>query len=255
MSRSGAVAANGYDGVRPGALAAMLEIPAVYVYESVPSTLDVAHELGAQGSASGTLVLADTQTAGRGRGGKRWSSTPGAGIWLTLVERSVGAAVIELLSLRLGLAAASALDAFVDDTVRVKWPNDLYVGGGKLAGILIEARWRDGAPEWIAVGLGLNVRMPPDVPNASALRAGSGRVDVLRALVPALRGALASRGPLDSAELQELERRDMSRGRRVDQPGAGTVEGVSDMGELLVRTAGGSLDRYRAGSLVFSEVS
>jgi BirA family transcriptional regulator, biotin operon repressor / biotin---[acetyl-CoA-carboxylase] ligase len=255
VSPVAAVAANGYDGVRPGALAAMLRVPTVRVYESVPSTLDVAHELGARGAESGTLVLADSQTAGRGRGGKRWASAPGAGIWMTLVERDVDAAVIELLSLRLGLAAASTLDAFVDDTVRVKWPNDLYLGNSKLAGILVEARWRSGAAEWVAVGLGLNVRVPPDVPNACALRAGSKRVDVLRVLVPALRGVLASRGALDATELRELERRDMSRGRRVDQPGVGTVEGVSDVGELLVRTAGGSLDRYRAGSLVFSEGS
>jgi BirA family transcriptional regulator, biotin operon repressor / biotin---[acetyl-CoA-carboxylase] ligase len=255
VSPVAAVAANGYDGVRPGALAAMLRVPTVHVYESVPSTLDVAHELGARGAESGTLVLADSQTAGRGRGGKRWASAPGAGIWMTLVERDVDAAVIELLSLRLGLAAASTLDAFVDDTVRVKWPNDLYLGNSKLAGILVEARWRSRAAEWAAVGLGLNVRVPPDVPNACALRAGSKRVDVLRVLVPALRGVLASRGALDATELRELERRDMSRGRRVDQPGVGTVEGVSDVGELLVRTAGGSLDRYRAGSLVFSEGS
>ena len=255
MSPVAAVAPTSYDGVRPGALASMLGVPTVHVYESVPSTLDVAHELGARGAESGTLVLADMQTAGRGRGGKRWASAPGAGIWMTLVERDVDAAVIELLALRLGLAAASALDAFVDDTVSVKWPNDLYAASGKLAGILVEARWRGGAPEWVAVGLGLNVRLPPDVPNASALRAGSSRVDVLRALVPALRDVLARRGALDAAELRELERRDMSRGRRVDQPGAGTVEGVSEAGELLVRTAGGSLDRYRAGSLVFSEGS
>ena len=110
MSSVAAVATNAYDGVRPAALAAMLRVPTVHVYESVPSTLDVAHELGALGAESGTLVLADRQTAGRGRGGKRWASAPGAGIWLTLVERNVDAAVIELLALRLGLAAASALD-------------------------------------------------------------------------------------------------------------------------------------------------
>ena len=249
------VAADRYDGVRPDALAATLHVPSIVAYESVSSTLDVAHVLGAQGAESGTLILADTQTAGRGRGGKHWASAPGAGIWLTLVERNVDAAVIELLALRLGLAAAAALDAFSDDTVRVKWPNDLYAGGRKLAGILVEARWRDGAPEWVAVGMGINIRVPPNVPNASALRAGSSRVDVLRAVVPALRGALCSRGMMGSAELLELTRRDLSRGRSIEQPGRGTVEGVSEMGELLVRTASGSLDRYRAGSLVFSEGS
>lgn len=244
-----------YDGVRAEALASMLDVPGVVAYKTISSTLDVAHALGAGGSPSGTLILAEAQTAGRGRGGKHWASGPGAGIFLTLVERNVDATVIELLALRLGLAAASVLDAFCGDSVRVKWPNDLYAGGRKLAGILVEARWRDGAPEWVAVGMGVNMRVPPDVPNACALRAGSTRVDVLRALVPALRGALRGRGPLDAGELFELERRDLTRGRRIEQPGAGTVEGVSEVGELLVRTASGSLDRYRAGSLVFAEGS
>jgi BirA family biotin operon repressor/biotin-[acetyl-CoA-carboxylase] ligase len=255
VSATEAVSAGAYDGVRSDVLAAMLDVPVVVAYESVPSTLDVAHVLGAQRAESGTLVLAETQTAGRGRGGRQWSSAQGAGIWLTLVERDVDANVIELLALRLGLAAASALDTFSNETVRVKWPNDLYAGGRKLAGILVEARWREGAPDWVAVGIGVNMRVPPDVPNACALRDGSARVDVLRALVPALRGALHGRGALRPAELLELDRRDLSRGRRIEQPGAGTVEGVSEMGELLVRTASGSLDRYRAGSLVFSEGS
>ena len=250
-----AVGADCYDGVRPDELATILHLPAVVAYESVSSTLDVAHVLGARGALSGTLVLAETQTAGRGRGGKRWTSVPGAGIWLTLVERNVEAAVVELLALRLGLAAASALDAFSDDPVRVKWPNDLYAGGRKLAGILVEARWRDGAPDWVAIGMGINIRLPPDMPNAYALRAGSSRLDVLRGLVPALRGALRGRGVLGSAELVELKRRDLTRGRRIELPGQGTVEGVSELGELLVRTDSGSIDRYRAGSLVFSEGS
>lgn len=255
MSAIEAVAAIGYDGVRPDALAALLDVPLVVAYQSVASTLDVAHALGAQGAESGTLILAEAQTAGRGRGGKHWVSAPRVGIWLTLVERGVDAEVIELLALRLGLAAAAALDSFSDDTIHVKWPNDLYAGGRKLAGILVEARWRDGAPDWVAIGMGVNMCVPPDVPNVVALRPGSRRVDVLRALVPALRDALGSRGALGSAELLELERRDLTRGRRIEQPGQGTVEGVSEKGELLVRTASGSLDRYRAGSLVFAEGS
>src|SRR5699024_4705414 len=104
---------------------------------------------------AGTLVLADRQTAGRGRGGRTWVSEPGAGIWLTLVERPRDAASVALLSLRLGLRAAPVLDRWSAAPVRLKWPNDLHVGRGKLAGILVESRWREERIEWIAVGMGI----------------------------------------------------------------------------------------------------
>lgn len=244
-----------YDGVEPHELAAMLGVAQALVFDSVSSTLDVAHELGASGAPSGTLVLADMQTAGRGRGGKRWASAPGAGLWLTLVERDVDAAVIDVLALRLGLGGASALDRFAGERIMIKWPNDLYTRAGKLAGILVEARWRDGAPEWVAVGMGVNVRLPVSMDNAAALQTDAGRIDVLRDLVPALRGALQRRGVLSAAERDALNGRDMARGRSITQPGPGVAEGVSELGELLVRSAGGTLERYRAGSLVFAEES
>lgn len=240
-----------YDGVRPDALASALGVPRVVAFESVGSTLDVAHELAAHGAPTGTLVLADEQTAGRGRGGKRWTSERGAGIWLTLIARDVEPAVIELLAVRLGLAAAAVLEPLAGAPVHLKWPNDLLVAGRKLAGILVEARWRDGVPEWVAIGMGVNVVASPAVPNAAGLVAGTSRVAVLAALMPALRGALAKRGALDSREREVLSRRDVARGRAVEAPGPGVVEGVSELGELLVRNTAGSIDRYRSGSLVF----
>src|SRR6185436_16510341 len=102
----------------------------------------------ADGAPAGTVVLADAQRGGRGRGGRRWASPPGVGVWLTLVERPADHAALEVLSLRLGLHAAAAVERFAarggGGPVRLKWPNDLYVGEGKLAGVLVEVRWRDG---------------------------------------------------------------------------------------------------------------
>ncbi|NUQ21801.1 MAG: biotin--[acetyl-CoA-carboxylase] ligase, partial [Gemmatimonadaceae bacterium] len=208
-----------YDGLSASEIAAALRVPVVVALDSTPSTLDLAHELAAAGAPSGTLVLADEQTSGRGRGGKRWQSASGDGIWLTLVERSLDPAAISLLALRLGIAAADALDPLAISRIQVKWPNDLYVGGGKLAGILAEARWRDAAPEWVAVGMGVNVRVPVGVPNASGLRPGTDRIAALSRLVPALRAAAARRGPLDTSELGALERRDLARGDVLVTPG------------------------------------
>src|SRR5215217_6891246 len=99
--------ADSYGGVTATALAARLGVPAVLAFDRVGSTLDVAHRV-APTAASGTLVLADEQTAGRGRHGRRWASAPGAGLWLTLIERPVDIRALDVLSLRIGLAAAAA---------------------------------------------------------------------------------------------------------------------------------------------------
>lgn len=244
-----------WDGVAAETLAARFAVPVVIALESTGSTLDVAHSLAADGAPDGTLILAETQTAGRGRSGKRWTSAPGAGIWLTLIERALDPATISLLALRLGIAAAAALQPFADAPIGIKWPNDLHVGRRKLAGILAEARWRDGAPEWVAIGMGVNVVPPADVPEAAGLRGGASRLDALGALVPALRGAAAHHGILDPAELAALAARDIARGRRAIAPGEGIVDGVSAAGELLLRLPDGSIAAHRSGSLVFAEDS
>jgi len=244
-----------YDGVDAESLAARLGIPMVVALESTGSTLDVAHSIAADGAPDGALILADAQTAGRGRSGKRWTSAPEAGIWLTFIERALDPATISLLALRLGIAAADALQPFVESPIGIKWPNDLQLRGAKLAGILAEARWRDGAPEWVAIGMGVNVRPPAGVENAAGLRDGASRVAVLTALIPALRAAAARHGNLDDAELAALAARDIARGRRAISPGEGIVDGVSSEGELLLRKPDGSIAAHRSGSLVFAEAS
>jgi BirA family biotin operon repressor/biotin-[acetyl-CoA-carboxylase] ligase len=242
-----------YDGVRADDLARRLRVRHVASFDAVGSTMDVAHDLAEREAGAGTLVLADTQLAGRGRGGKQWTSDAGRGIWFTLLERNLDSNALDVLALRLGLAAARALDEFAAAPVQVKWPNDLYVSGSKLAGILVEARWRDGAPEWVAIGVGVNVVPPRAAPNATGLRAGTARLDVLDRLVPALRDTLSRRGPLDSEECRSLAERDLGVGRAIVQPGRGTVEGIAASGELIVRNPAGLLERYRSGSLVFQE--
>ena len=249
------VSRGSYDGIAAAEIAEALGLPAVVALESTPSTLDVAHALAAEGALPGTLVLADEQTAGRGRGGKRWTSARGQGIWLTFIERDLDPAVLGVLALRLGIAAAQALEPLAPAPVRVKWPNDLWIGEGKLAGILAEARWRDRLPEWVAIGMGVNVTLPADVAGAAGLRAGIGRGSALARLVPALRAAAARRGPLGESELSALAARDLARGRHVVEPVAGIAQGVSSDGALLVRSPEGNVVSCRAGSLVFAEES
>ena len=241
-----------FDGVEAEALQRLLELPRVELLDSTPTTMDVAHKLAGDGAASGTLVIANEQTAGRGRGGKSWQSSPGAGLWLTLLERPADSSGLGVLSLRVGLAIAEALDRFAVEPIRVKWPNDLYIDRSKLAGILVEARWREQAVEWVAIGMGINVRQPEGVELAAGLEPGTDRVDVLRDLIPAVRRAAQKTGMLDAGELEEFNARDLARGRRCVEPALGRVAGITADGELLVALAD-AVARFRSGSLVLED--
>jgi BirA family biotin operon repressor/biotin-[acetyl-CoA-carboxylase] ligase len=132
----------------------------------------------------------------------------------------------------------------------VKWPNDLLVAGGKLAGILVEARWRGAQVEWVAVGVGVNRRVPEAVPVPSAtVRPAVSRATLLTAMLPAMRTACAATGALTPAELTAWRARDALQGRRVEAPEAGEVVGVSVSGALLVRRASGVLVPVVQGSV------
>jgi BirA family biotin operon repressor/biotin-[acetyl-CoA-carboxylase] ligase len=224
----------------------------VELLESTTSTLDIAHRIAAQGAPAGSLVIANEQTAGRGRGGKSWQSSPGAGIWLTLIERPADTSGLGVLSLRVGLAAAEALDRFAPEPIRLKWPNDLYIGRGKLAGILVEARWREQAVEWVSIGLGVNVKAPENMTDAAGLELGTERLDVLGDLVPSVRKAARANGPLTADEREEFNARDLARGKACIQPAIGRVAGITPTGELLVALAD-SVVPFRSGSLVLRD--
>jgi len=211
----------------------MLGLPRVELLESTTSTLDIAHRLAAEGAPAGTLVIANEQTAGRGRGGKSWRSAPGAGLWLTLIDRPVD-------------------NSFAREPIRLKWPNDLYIDQGKLGGILVEARWREQAVEWVAIGLGVNVKAPDNVETAAGLEPGTERLDVLADLVPAIVAATRATGPLDAGEMEEFAARDIARGKRCVEPAVGRVAGITPNGELLVALAD-TIAPFRSGSLVLED--
>ena len=239
-----------YDGRDGDALAALLGLPRVLVFDEIGSTLDVAHALGERGESAGTLILADAQTAGRGRLGRNWRSDRGAGIWLTLLERPGSAESLGVLALRIALAIAPALDAFVAEPTRLKWPNDVYIGEQKLAGVLVEARWRGPRLDWVAIGVGINVR-PPAGFDGAGLAPGAPRVDVLAAVVPALRAAARASGPLTDDELTRYACRDLALGRTCTEPANGVVAGIRADGALLVDTPAGRVACH-AGSLVLA---
>lgn len=254
-----------WEGATAAGWAERWAVPAVHFFARVGSTNDVARRLADAGAPAWTVVLADEQTAGRGRGGKGWASAPGLGIWLSVVLRPDTLPAPGLLPVLVGLAAAEAVAPFARPAAaQVKWPNDLYLAGRKAGGILCEGAWEEERPGAVVVGIGLNVgHAPGDFPAevrdlATSLRTAAGwappRGDVVGALLAALR-PMVTRPPerLGGALLERLAARDFLAGRQVRVSGAedltGLAMGVTPEGALLLRDAGGRLRLVKAGTV------
>jgi BirA family biotin operon repressor/biotin-[acetyl-CoA-carboxylase] ligase len=246
----GVVGASTFEGASAAELAVRLDLPTVLLFEEVGSTMDVAHDLAARGAPGGTLVISERQRTGRGRGGHSWTTAEGSTLALSLVERPLDGGAIGVLSLRLGLRAMKALTRFAPN-LQVKWPNDLMHNDAKVGGILVEARWRGGQPDWVVVGLGLNVREVP-WPGAASLDFQGSRVEILQELIPAIRSAANATGGLTPAEQGEWRRHDWAAGRPVVSPARGVVRGVEEDGSLVVDAPSGPI-RCTTGSLVLAE--
>lgn len=232
-----------FDGLDVDELARLTGSPRVVLRDQVPSTLDIVHSLGSDGAPSGSLVLAEVQTAGRGRQGRRWESPRGTGVWMSALLRPASAPAGGSLAIRAGLAIVEALASLAPRLgPRLKWPNDVIIGGRKAGGILCEARWSGDSLGWIAMGIGINVRGPVDVSlrdRAIALgdvATGITRLAVLAAIVPriiALQNAPAELDPGMQARFVA------SRWPADDKD----VAGLAPDGALLVRGADGTISR------------
>jgi BirA family transcriptional regulator, biotin operon repressor / biotin---[acetyl-CoA-carboxylase] ligase len=235
-------------------------IARVHYYERVGSTMDVIHQLAADGAEAGTVVIAGEQLEGRGSRGRAWHSGLG-GLWLSALFRPLAAGGIEVISLRVGLAIADAVEPLLDRPIRLKWPNDLMLGERKIGGILCEARWQGGELSWVAVGVGLNVRN--DIPRE--LRGVAGALaevrptiaveDTVEPVVAALRRVDIGAERLSRVELDRFARRDWLSGREIRSPLAGTAAGLREDGALLVRGATGSPVPFRSGSVELAATS
>ncbi len=127
------------------------------------STSDTAAELARQGAAQGTVVHADSQTGGRGRGSKQFCSPPGGLYFSVILRPALEPADFPLLTLAAGVGLAQGLKRMTGVQAQLKWPNDLYFADRKLGGILTESGpLRAGLPEFAVVGAGINVAAPPE---------------------------------------------------------------------------------------------
>ena len=249
-----------WDGRPVAALQRDWGVPALHALATCASTNDEARRLAELGAAHGTVVVADHQSAGRGRHGRAWVDRPAASLLLSMVLRPRGGgADASALPLRVGLAAARALRARTGLDVRIEWPNDLVVADRKVGGVLCEAAYAEGRLDFVIAGIGINVETLPDgLDDATRTRATSlidaGARDVARAeLAGAIaRGlaALAADGPIAAAELEELRALDSLVGRavRLGAGREGVARGILPDGALVVDTGEGTIS-VRAGSV------
>jgi BirA family transcriptional regulator, biotin operon repressor / biotin---[acetyl-CoA-carboxylase] ligase len=237
----------------------------VRCYASVTSTMDLAIAAAEAGAPEGLVVVAEHQTAGRGRRGRTWSSPPGAGLYLSCVLRPEAGenAWLSLITLAAGVAVRRGLENATGLTADLKWPNDLVVGRRKLAGILAEGVGIQTPAQAVVLGIGINLERaahPPEIDSrATSVEEVLGHpVDPL----PVRTHVLAAVGEI-YARLRRDEADDILREWNAAAPAAhgasvewdtphgtsrGTTAGIDSDGALLVRTAH-ALERIVGGEL------
>lgn len=218
----------------------------IVYFEETDSTNRQARMLAREGAQHGTLVIADRQSAGRGRRGRGWISPAGEGIFMSLIVRpDVPPSEVAKMSLTLALAVARAIERETELDARIKWPNDIVIGGRKVCGLLLEMDATEEKVESIVAGVGINVHQT----------AFDEEIAHTALSLDLLSGRHVSRGAIVRAFLQEFEyvmaledeammdayrARSATIGQRVQVIGlsgtyTGMAQGITDSGSLLVK--------------------
>lgn len=243
--------------IPPPLVASLVDGPSLVTaaqwHDRCASTNALAVEAAAAGAGEGLLILADEQTAGRGRHGRHWAAPAGTSLLLSLLLRpGVAPASVSLLPLLTGLVLAETVGRHLPDSdVALKWPNDLLVDGHKAAGILVE-----GAAGAVVVGVGVNVdwrgvERPAELVDAISLAEAAGadvdRWRLLAGFVGVFSRRYAQWQELPAVFLDGYRQRCATLGRQVrvttldGDAVEGEAEGIDRTGGLVVRTAGGTV--------------
>jgi BirA family biotin operon repressor/biotin-[acetyl-CoA-carboxylase] ligase len=235
-------------------------------FRQVDSTNSIAFRMAEEGAADGTVVFADSQRSGKGRLGRTWESPPGVNLYGSVILRPpvlpTQAFHLTFLS---AVAVARAIEATTPLVPTIKWPNDLLLGGRKVAGLLNEMSAETEKVNFVVLGIGVNLNMareqfPADLrhPATSLLLEGGVAVDrteFARALLTALDSLYGDylHYGYDAVREAWLARCDtVGRQVRVDASGrvqTGIMEGIDDNGALLLRLPDGSREQVYAGDV------
>ncbi len=232
----------------------------VLYYPRLTSTMDIARQEAQNKAAEGTMVIADEQTAARGRLKRAWIS-PGGNIAFSIILYP-GITHLPYLIMLASLAVVHSIESVTGLKSQIKWPNDVLINGRKVCGILIESDVRSNAVHYTIIGIGINVNLRlADFPEISAIatsladEAGRdvSRLSLLRHLLIEIESRYLA---LSQGELPYEEWRDslVTLGKRVHvKTGETTLEGLAESvagdGSLLLRLADGSLSKIIAGDV------
>ena len=230
------------------------------VIETTGSTNDEARRWAIEGARSGSVVIADAQTAGRGRHGRSWCTPAGEALAMSIVLRTdVSASRLPPLAIVVGLAVREVVASRVKQAVKVKWPNDVVVGAKKLAGVLVEGAIFGSRVDHVIVGIGVNVKttkFPDEIAStatslalegALALDRGGLAVDVLRAFDERLKKWIADPTSIGAALAPHDALLDVR--LRLDDGRRGVGAGVEEDGRLRVKLDDGTIALAVAGEV------
>lgn len=234
-------------------------------YDSTDSTNTRARQLAEEGAPHGTLVVADSQTAGKGRRGRRWEAPVGTGIWMTLILRpNIEPQNASMLTLVAAMATAEAIRSQTGLEAVIKWPNDIVCGGKKVVGILTEMSTEAEWIRYVIVGIGINVNIegfPGELgKTATSLKLELGRSVKRSPLIVAVMkafekyyGLFEASGDLSGmADTYNLWSANTGRQVRVLDPAGeyqGEALGIDSQGALLVKCSGGEVKSVISGEV------
>jgi BirA family biotin operon repressor/biotin-[acetyl-CoA-carboxylase] ligase len=231
--------------------------PKVLRFDSLPSTNTELARMASEGAAEGLVIVADEQTAGRGRLQRAWSSPKGAGLYCSILLRpGVPVDRWPLITFAAALAAGDALQEAAGVQTDIKWPNDLLSGERKICGILAEAIDTPSGRA-VIVGIGINL-MPNAFPAATSVSEATGlrpdREAILAALLSSLARWYALLGEREKIVAAWSSRSSYANGKLVqvsngDETWQGTTCGVEPDGALRLQTASGEIRIVRAGDV------
>jgi BirA family biotin operon repressor/biotin-[acetyl-CoA-carboxylase] ligase len=240
----------------------------LHLFDEITSTNAVALEMAEAGAPDRTAVLAESQTAGRGREGREWRTPRGTAVALSMIVRPPsGPEWWSWLGLAAALATRDAIERVAGLAGRVKWPNDVLINGRKVAGVLTETRWHPGQPDRraVVVGIGVNVNnraaaLPESfAAYATSILDASGVVTDRNVVAAEILGGFAEHMDDLPQRVDELRGRwaavSATAGCRVAvSTPAGLIEGVDDglgaCGELMVRTRDGRARPVHTGEVL-----
>lgn len=237
----------------------------IIYFESLDSTNIKVRELALQGAKEGTVVVADAQTAGRGRRGRSWESPSNSNIYMSVLLRpQIEVNKAPMLTLVMAYSIGKVLQTRGYDCVQIKWPNDLILSGKKVCGILTEAELKDASIEHVVVGVGINVNekeFPEEIADKATSLYLEGQEEVNRkVLIEDIleRFAIDYEKFIVEKNLTFLKDEynqmlvNYHREVRVLDPGneyTAFAEGINDEGELLVKKADGTCECVYAGEV------